>query len=65
MRRPNLPVVVIGVLWWALETHYFGWNGHPGSVAELFADGLALAFFAAAYLIRPITITIVKPEPIP
>lgn len=62
--RPNWPVVWIGVLWWALETSYFGWNQGPGSVAELFADGLALVFFAAAYLIRPTTITISR-EPRP
>ena len=60
MRRPNWPVIFIGVLWWAMETRYFGWNARPESVAELFADGLTLVIFAAAYLIRPTTITVTR-----
>jgi hypothetical protein len=47
--RVNWPIAGLGVLWWWLETRYFGWNRSPGSVAELFADGMALAFFAAAF----------------
>lgn len=47
--RVNWPIVCFGVLWWYLETSYFGWNRSPGSVAELFADGMALVFFAAAF----------------
>lgn len=49
MGRVNLPIFALGVLWWFLETSFFGWNQRPGSVPELFADGMALAFFAAAF----------------
>lgn len=56
----NWRIVVLGVLWWYLETKFFGWNESPGSVAELFADGGALVFFAAACW-RPITVvTVIK-----
>ena len=48
----NWRVFLIGVAWWMLETDYFGWNARPGSVAELFADGGALAFYAAAFMQR-------------
>lgn len=51
--RVNWPIVGLGVMWWALETHHFGWNRHHGSVAELFADGMALAFFAASFAFPP------------
>lgn len=51
--RVNWPIVAIGVMWWAMETHHFGWNSRPSSVAELFADGVALAFFAAACAFPP------------
>ncbi len=49
MSRVNVPILLIGFLWWYLETSYFGWNHSAGSVAELYADGLALAFYAAAF----------------
>ena len=42
------PIVFLGVFWWYLETSFFGWNSQPESVAELFADGLALVFFGAS-----------------
>lgn len=29
-------------IWWHVETKFFGWNMAPGSVAELYADGLVL-----------------------
>lgn len=51
--RINWPIAALGVAWWWLETKYFGWNSHPGSVAELFADGMALAFYAAAFAFPP------------
>lgn len=53
MSRVNWPIVAIGLLWWAMETSYFGGNIGPGSVAELFADGMALAFYAAAFAFPP------------
>lgn len=49
MKVPNLPIIAIGIYWWQFETAFFGWNRHPESVAELFADGLALVFFAIAF----------------
>jgi len=48
MRNVNWQIAALGALWWWQETNYFGWNAQPKSIAELFADGLALAFFAAA-----------------
>jgi hypothetical protein len=48
-KKVNRPVVALGVLWWLMETSYFGWNASAGSTAELFADGLALVFFAVAF----------------
>lgn len=59
--KPNLPIFIIGFIWWLMETAHFGWNPIPGSNAELFADGLALAFYAAAFAFparSPITITV-------
>ena len=53
MKRINWPIAVLGILWWYMETSYFGWNTAPGSVAELFADGMALAFYAAAFAFPP------------
>lgn len=53
MSRVNWPIVALGLLWWAMETSYFGGNIGPGSVAELFADGMALAFYAAAFAFPP------------
>lgn len=53
MRRINWPIAVIGIVWWWMETRYFGNNIGPGSVAELFADGLALVFYAAAFAFPP------------
>ncbi|WWW34540.1 hypothetical protein V8017_16155 [Stenotrophomonas rhizophila] len=59
MSRVNWPIVALGVLWWWMETSYFGHNDRPGSVAELFADGMALAFYAAfAFPPRKSNITI-------
>jgi len=49
MNKVNWPIAWLGVAWWFLETKYFGWNAHPESVAELFADGGALAMFALAF----------------
>lgn len=51
--RVNWPIAALGVLWWWMETRYFGNNVGPGSVAELFADGMALAFYAAAFAFPP------------
>lgn len=64
MSRVNWPIVALGVLWWWMETSYFGWNNRPGSVAELFADGAALAFYAAALAFPPrrARTTIIKVE---
>lgn len=59
MIRANWPIVALGVLWWWMETSYFGHNNRPGSVAELFADGMALAFYALALAFPPR-----KPQPI-
>lgn len=59
MKRVNWPIFFLGVLWWYAETKYFGWNLVPGSVLELFADGMALAFYAAAFLWRPITVIVI------
>lgn len=53
MKRVNWPIVALGVLWWWMETSYFGHNVGPKSVAELFADGMALAFYAAAFAFPP------------
>lgn len=53
MSRVNWPIVALGLLWWAMETAYFGGNFGPGSVAELFADGMVLAFYAAAFAFPP------------
>lgn len=53
MGRVNWPIFWLGVLWWAMETSHFGWNQRPGSVAELFADGMVLAFYAAAFAFPP------------
>lgn len=60
MPKFNVPIALLGVFWWWLETSYFGWNKSPGSVAELFADGLALAFYAAAFAFprRPVNVEI-------
>ncbi|MBB3759262.1 hypothetical protein [Xanthomonas arboricola] len=49
MRKLNVPIALIALYWWGLETSYFGWNKTPDSTAELFADGLALALLAAAF----------------
>ncbi|NYH49391.1 hypothetical protein [Xanthomonas arboricola] len=49
MRKLNVPIALIALYWCGLETSYFGWNQTPGSTAELFADGLALALLAAAF----------------
>jgi hypothetical protein len=51
MARFNLPVLVLAVMWWLIETSYFGWNALPGSMPELFADGLAIALAGAAFLL--------------
>lgn len=53
MSRVNWPIVALGLLWLLMETRYFGWNDGPGSVAELFADGLVLVFYAAAFAFPP------------
>lgn len=53
MKRINWPVAVLGMLWWYMETSYFGWKTAPGSVAELFADGMAMAFYAVAFAFPP------------
>jgi hypothetical protein len=60
-QQPNIPIMIIGFMWWLMSTAYFGWNLAPGSTAELFADCIALAFYAAAFAFparSPITITI-------
>lgn len=60
-QKPNIPILIIGVVWLFMETAHFGWNAVPGSAAELFADGMALAFYAAAFAFpnrRPVNITI-------
>ncbi len=66
MSRVNWPIVALGVLWWWMETSYFGGNIGPGSVAELFADGMALAFYAAAFAFPPrnqeVVVVAVEPE---
>jgi len=49
MSRVNWPIMAVGVIWWWMETRYFGWNAIPESVAELFADGMALSFFALGF----------------
>ncbi len=49
MRNINWPIFFIGTFWGCIETDYFGWNATPGSVAELFADGMVLAFYALAW----------------
>ncbi|NJC38184.1 hypothetical protein GGR60_002738 [Xanthomonas arboricola] len=49
MRKLNVPIALIALCWWGMETSYFGWNKTPGSTAELFADGLGVALFAAAF----------------
>lgn len=59
-KKVNWPIVVLGVLWWLVETRYFGWNARPGSVAELFADGMALAFYAAAFAFPPSRASVVN-----
>lgn len=46
----NWSIASIAAVWWWIETDYFGWNAKPASVEELFADGLALALFALAFL---------------
>ena len=51
--RINWPIAGIGIFWWLMETSYFGWNNTPQSVAELFADGASLAFYAAAFAFPP------------
>jgi len=51
--RVNWPIAVLGMLWWYMETSYFGWNTVPRSVAELFADGMAMAFYALAFAFPP------------
>lgn len=53
MSRINWPIVVLGLLWWLMETSYFGWNKSPSSVAELFADGAVLVLCAAAFAFPP------------
>lgn len=53
MTRINWPIAVLGILWWYMETSYFGWNVGPGSIAELFADGMSLVFYAAAFAFPP------------
>jgi len=49
----NWPIAALGLLWWAMETSYFGWNTSPSSIAELFADGAALLFYSAAFAFPP------------
>lgn len=51
--RVNWPIVALGLLWWLMETRYFGWNQSPGSIAELFADGMVLVFYGAAFAFPP------------
>lgn len=51
--KVNWPIVVIGLLWWAMETMYFGNNARPNSVAELFADGMTLCIYAMAFAFPP------------
>lgn len=53
MNKINWPVFLFGVLWWYAETRYFGWNLRPESVEELFADGMALVFYALAFAFPP------------
>lgn len=57
--RVNWPICWIGALWWWIETNYFGWQPKPSCVAELFADGLALAFFAMAFAFPRREVTII------
>jgi len=62
----NWPIVALGVTWWYVETQFFGWNRKPESIAELFADGMVLAFFAAAFAFKqkqPSVTVVVKKEP--
>lgn len=64
MSRINWPIAWLGILWWWMETSYFGNNYSPGSVAELFADGMALAFYALAFAMPPRgkTVVVIKRE---
>lgn len=45
---------LLGQGFWLMETSYFGWNGLPGSDAELICDGIVL-------LISALSIERVKP----
>lgn len=67
MSRVNWPIVSLGLLWWLMETSYFGWNHDPSSIAELFADGAVLVFFAAAFALPPkrfeVTVVVNKGAP--
>ncbi|OOW77140.1 hypothetical protein Xvtw_04110 [Xanthomonas campestris pv. vitiswoodrowii] len=45
----NVPIALIALYWWGLGTSYFGWNTSPGSRAELFVDGLAVALLAVTF----------------
>jgi hypothetical protein len=45
--------VFVAFLWWFEETAYFGWNAHPHSIAELFADGLVFVLWASAFRVTP------------
>lgn len=53
MARVNLPVLALAVVWWLIETSYFGWHAFPANTPELFADGLALTLAAVAFLFAP------------
>lgn len=51
--KPNWVLLFCGVFFWLMETRFFGWNKMPGSIAELFADGMSLFMIGLAFQ-RPI-----------
>ena len=49
----NNKIAFISILFWAVSTHYFGWNMTPQSDAELICDGITMLILAMAFLKEP------------
>ena len=46
--RMNWPRFWIGLVWWLVETHHYGWNDVAESDAEMICDAISLVLLALA-----------------
>lgn len=53
MSKSNWITILALFFWWE-ETKFFGWNAGPSCIAELFADGLVIAFLIVAEVVGEI-----------